>query len=69
MTDDKIIQVTPNVQECLKILREAMEKIEDPALKPQAESALAYLERTAEGELQPEGGRFCPPDKDFVKNI
>lgn len=66
MTDEKVIQVTPNVKECLKILKEAMEKIEDTDLKASAEGALDYLERTAAGESQPEEGRRCPPPRNVI---
>ena len=66
MTDEKVIQVTPNVKECLKILKDAMEKIEDTELKASAAKALDYLERTAAGESQPEDGRRCPPPRHII---
>ena len=68
MTDDKIIQVTPNIQECLKILKDALQAVKDPAAKEQAEGALAYLEKTAAGESQPEAGKKCPPNVRIMQN-
>jgi len=60
---NKTIEVTPNVQKCLEILKEAVKSLPEGDLKTKTEAALEYLDRTAKGEPQPMGGITCPPDK------
>ena len=57
------IEVTPNIQKCLEILREAVKSLPDGDMKTQAEAAVEYLDRTARGEPQPMDGRSCPTEK------
>lgn len=68
MTNDKTILITPNITECLKILKNAMNDVKDPGLKKLAEEALAYLEKTAAGEPQPETEKRCRPGILFMQN-
>ena len=60
------IEVTPNVEKCLEILREVVKSLPEGDLKTQAEGAVEYLERTAKGEPQPMDGRACPVDKVLI---
>ncbi|MGB2764782.1 MAG: hypothetical protein WBC20_10260 [Candidatus Aminicenantaceae bacterium] len=60
------IEVTPNVERCLEILREAVKSLPEGELKAQAEAAVEYLDRTAKGEPQPMEGRGCPTNKVFI---
>ena len=60
------IDVTPNVQKCLEELKAAVESMPDGDLKTKAEDALEYLDRTFQGEPQPERGIRCLPDKPIV---
>jgi hypothetical protein len=53
------IEVTPNVQKCMELLKAAVESMPLGDLKTRAEGALDYLDRTFSGEAQPEGGRRC----------
>jgi len=63
---NKTIEVTPNVQKCLEILKDAVESLSEGDLKTQAEGALEYLDRTARGEPQPMDGRSCPANKVII---
>jgi len=57
------IEVTPNIQKCLEILRGAAKSLPEGDLKTQAEAAVEYLDRTAKGEPQPMEGQVCPTNK------
>ena len=63
---NKTIEVTPNVQKCLEILKDAVESLPEGDLKTQAEAALEYLDRTAKGEPQLMDGLTCPTDKVII---
>jgi len=63
---NKTIEVTPNVQKCLEILKDAVESLPEGDLKTQAEAALEYLDRTARGEPQPMDGLTCPINKVII---
>lgn len=60
MARSKKITVTPNVQESLKILKNAVKSMPEVDLKKDAEGAIRYLSRTFKGEPQPLKGRSCP---------
>jgi len=65
------IEVTPNVQECLKALKPAVESMPAGESKTRAEVALDYLDRTFKGEPLPEGGIpppgiRCTPERPVV---
>lgn len=60
------IDVTPNVQKCMELLKAAVESMPPGDLKTKAEGALDYLDRTFSGEPQPEGGRRCSPERPIV---
>lgn len=60
------IDVTPNVEKCLKVFREAINALPEGDLKTQAEGALEYLESAARGEPQPNEGIFCPANKVII---
>jgi len=60
------IDVTPNVERCLEVLREAIKALPEGDLKTQAEGALEYLESAARGEPQPNDGVYCPIDKMII---
>jgi len=60
------IEVTPNIQKCLEIFREAAKSLPEGDLKTQAEAAVEYLDRTVKGEPQPMEGRSCPTNKVFI---
>ena len=63
MARSKTIRVTPNVQKCLKILREVTKSLPPGDLKKRADGAISYLSRTFKGEPQPRRGQACPPHK------
>ena len=67
MAKSKTIRVTPNVQKCLKELKEAVKSLPAGDLKKNAEGALNYLSRTFKGEPQPLKGRACPHGKPIIK--
>ncbi|MFQ6037625.1 MAG: hypothetical protein ACE5LV_03300 [Candidatus Aminicenantales bacterium] len=67
MTRSTRITVTPNVLECLRILKKAVKSIPDASLKRDAQGAVAYLDRTFKGEPQPAKGRACPGGTRIVK--
>jgi len=60
------IEVTPNIQRCLDILREAVKSLPEGELKEQAEAVVEYMDRTAKGEPQPTEGEACPTNKLFI---
>jgi len=60
------IEVTPNVEKCLEILRAVVKSLPEGDLKTQAEGAMEYLERTAKGEPQPMEGKTCPVDRVLI---
>jgi hypothetical protein len=60
------IDVTPNVERCLEVLREAVKLLPEGDLKTQAEGALEYLESAARGEPQPNDGISCPVEKMII---
>ena len=60
------IDVTPNVEKCLVVLREAVGDLPEGDLKTQAEGALEYLESAARGEPQPNDGVSCPTNKVII---
>ncbi len=60
------IDVTPNVERCLEVLREAVKTLPEGDLKTQAEGALEYLESAARGEPQPNEGIACPVDRPII---
>jgi hypothetical protein len=68
MAKSKIIRVTPNVQECLQILKAAVKSMADGDLKKDAEGALGYLSRAFKGEPQPGRGQNCPGGTRFIKS-
>ncbi|MBD3415121.1 MAG: hypothetical protein GF421_11915 [Candidatus Aminicenantes bacterium] len=67
MTNNKSIEITPNVQKCLKILSEAVKGLPSGKLKTDAEGAVNYLDRTFQGEPQPGGGENCPEGSLIIK--
>jgi len=67
MAKSKTIRVTPNVQKCLKELKEAVKSLPAGDLKKNAEGALNYLSRTFKGEPQALKGRLCPHGKLIIK--
>ena len=60
------IDVTPNVEKCLEVLREAVKLLPEGDLKNKTEGALEYLESAARGEPQPNEGIFCPANKVII---
>jgi len=60
------IDVTPNVEKCLEVLREAIKALSEGDLKNQAEGALEYLESAARGEPQPNDGISCPVERMII---
>lgn len=60
------IEVTPNLQECLKALKPAVESMPDGDSKERAEVALDYLGRTFNGEIPPEPPIRCTPERPVV---
>jgi hypothetical protein len=60
MARSKRISVTPNVLECLKILKKAVKTLPESDLKKNAQGALTYMDRTFKGEPQPMKGNACP---------
>ena len=66
MTDKLMIEVTPNLLECVKIFKEAAAALPEGELKTRVQGAAEYLEATFEGRPQPEGGRACPRPSHLV---
>jgi len=67
MTRSKTIRVTPNVQKCLEILKEAANSLPAGDLKEKADGAIKYLLRTFEGKPQPRKGKWCPDDLPIIR--
>lgn len=67
MARSKNIRVTPNVDYCLKELKEAVKSMPEGDLKKRAQGALNYLSRTFKGESQPSQGRGCPGSRLIVR--
>ena len=67
MAKSKTIRVTPNLDYCLKELKEAVKSMPEGELKKKAQGALSYLSRTFKGEPQPAQGRGCPGAKPVVR--
>jgi len=60
------IDVTPNINRCLEVLREAIKTLPEGDLKTHAEGALEYLESAARGEPQANEGLSCPVNKVII---
>jgi hypothetical protein len=60
MAKSKTIRVTPNVDFCLKELKEAVKSMPEGNLRERAQGAVNYLSRTFKGEPQPARGAGCP---------
>ena len=60
MAESRTIRVTPNVKECLKILKAAIGRLPAGPDRMKATGALKYLENTFAGKPQPGQGRACP---------
>jgi len=67
MAKSKTIRVTPNVQKCLEVLKEAAKSMPAGDLKERAEGAIGYLSRTFKGEPQPRKGIWCPFQRPIIK--
>jgi hypothetical protein len=67
MARSKRISVTPNVLECLKILKRAVKAMPESDLKKNAQGALTYLDRTSKGKPQPMKGLACPGGTPLVR--
>ena len=67
MAKSKTIRVTPNVDFCLKELKEAVKSMPEGDLKKKAQGALNYLSRTFKGEPQPAQGARCPGGRLIVR--
>jgi hypothetical protein len=55
--------VTPNVLECLRLLKKAVKSMPAGDLKKDAQGAVSYLDSTFKGEPQPASGISCPGSK------
>lgn len=60
------IEVTPNLEKCLEVLKEAVKELPGGSLKEKAEGAIEYMSRTYKGEPQPLDGGSCPPGVPFI---
>jgi len=67
MARSKMIRVTPNVKECLEVLKVAVKSIPSRSLKKKAQGAISYLEKTFKGKPQPKRGMLCPPGSMIVR--
>lgn len=67
MAKSKTIRVTPNVDFCLKELKEVVKSMPEGDLKKRAQGALSYLSRTFKGEPQPVKGVRCPGGRLIVR--
>jgi len=67
MAKSKTIRVTPNMDSCLKELKEAVKSMPEGEQKKRAQGALNYLSRTFKGEPQPAQGRGCPGSRLIVR--
>ncbi len=57
--------VTPNVKYSLKVLKKAVNTLNDDEVK----GAINYLEKAAKGEVQPLSGRGCPDPKPVKREL
>lgn len=65
MPEKKKITVTPNTEFSLKVLEDAVKDLPDGEKKLQAEKAVMYLIRAAQGSQGTQSSKdSCPPDKD-----
>jgi len=60
------IEVTPNLEKCLEVLKEAIQELSPGELKDKAEGAIEYMSLTYKGEHQPLEGKACPPGHPFI---
>lgn len=60
------IEVTPNLEKCLEVLKEAIQELSPGELKNKAEGAIEYMSRTYKGEAQPLEGKACPTGHPFI---
>jgi len=67
MTDEKKVDITPNLKKCLEILTNAVKDMPSSDLKNQAQGAIDYLDRTFKGEPQPSKGENCPEGTLIIK--
>jgi len=66
MAKSKTIRVTPNMLNCFKTLKEAVQKLPPGVLKKKASFAINYMNRTFKGEPQPRKMISCPGDRPIV---
>ncbi len=66
MSEKLEIEVTPNLEKCLEVLKEAVQELPSGELKDKSEGALEYMSRTFKGEPQPNKGRSCFPGMIFI---
>jgi len=62
-----MIEVTPNVKKCLEVIKQAAAELPDGKNKDNLLASVAYLERTAQGEPQPENGNHCPQESFIIR--
>ena len=62
MSVAKKVKKTPNIEFCLKKLKEALDNPADENLKKEALDAHEYLTDSFNGTRQPMGGGECPAD-------
>jgi hypothetical protein len=67
MAKSRTIRVTPNVLNCLVELKKAVKAMPAGELKKRANAALAYLDRTFQGERQPRAGAECTEHTLIIK--
>lgn len=60
------IEVTPNLEKCLEVLKDAVQELSPGELKEKSEGAVEYISRTFKGESQPNEGRSCFPGMIFI---
>ncbi|MFW6131415.1 MAG: hypothetical protein ACOC5F_02335 [Candidatus Aminicenantaceae bacterium] len=58
MASGKTIEVTPNIEKCMEVLKDAIESLPQEK-KEAAKRAIQYLDDTFQGKAQPMGGRGC----------
>jgi hypothetical protein len=67
MPKSRVIRVTPNVEQCLVELKNAVKGLPAGEAKKRANAALAYLARTFKGERQPLRGADCRPGELIIR--
>lgn len=66
MAKSKVIRATPNLLNCLKVLKEVVKKMPAGNLKKRANFAINYMDKTFKGKPQSRALISCPRNAPIV---